>query len=209
MGFLSQNQWLNIIVAWHRFAFYLHTDYQLSSKSVEISNMLRRQKQAKCTGNIWGLIESKPFSELKKDFMRFFHSQTFENWLLFICNRLESVEEPNCYGLGSLHLIYIEDSFDHGKYTVIHKLGHRLSSTIWLAWNSTLNTYVAIKILTAEASKICNKLWCLEYFSSKPCSMHSGQEHISALFLDRHFWLDSPNSRHLALVSKVSGPSIG
>ena len=71
-----------------------------------------------------------------------------------------------------------------------------------------MNTYVAIKILTAEASKIRNELGCLEYLSSKPRSKHPGQDYISASFLSRHFWLDGPNGRHLVLVSKGSGPSV-
>lgn len=41
-----------------------------------------------------------------------------------------------------------------------------------------------------------------------PRSKHPGQKYISASFLDRHFWFDGPNGYHLALVSKVSGPSI-
>ena len=78
---------------------------------------------------------------------------------------------------------------------VIHKLGYGLSSTIWLARDGTLNKYVAMKILTAETSKIRNELGCLEYLSSKPRSKHPGQEYISASFLDRHFWLVGPNGR--------------
>ena len=60
----------------------------------------------------------------------------------------------------------------------------------------------------AEASKLRNELGCLEYLSSIPPSKHPGQEYISASILDRHFWLDGPIGRHLALVSKVLGPSI-
>lgn len=75
----------------------------------------------------------------------------------------------------------------------IHGLGYKLSSTIWLARDVSLNTYVAIKILTAEASKIRNELGCLQYLSSKSRSKHPGQEYISASFLDRHFWLEGPD----------------
>ena len=101
-----------------------------------------------------------------------------------------------------------ETSWQPGRYIVIHKLGYGLSSTIWLTRDGTLNKYVAIKILTAETPKIRNELGCLEYLSSKPRSKHPGQKYVSASFLDRHFWLDGPNGRHLVLVSKVSGPSI-
>lgn len=41
---------------------------------------------------------------------------------------------------------------------------HRVS--IWLAQDGTLNTYVAIKIPTAETPKIRNELECLKYLVS-------------------------------------------
>lgn len=87
-------------------------------------------------------------------------------------------------------------------------LAYGSSSTVWLARDVSLNSYVAIKILTAEASKIGNELGCLKFISAMPRSKHPGQKYISASFLDRHFWFNGPNGYHLALVSKVSGPSI-
>ncbi len=154
-------------------------------------------------GNMWGLAENKSSSD-SEDFP---HSNTPEN-KPFYCYSLEYIEGPYGYRPGGLHPIHIEDSLDSERYTVIHKLGYGLSSTVWLARDGTLNKYVAIKILTAEASKTRNELGCLEYLSSKPRPKHPGYEYISASFLDRHFWLDGPNGRHLVLVSKVSGPSI-
>lgn len=121
---------------------------------------------------------------------------------------LEHSEESYDYCPGGLHPIHIEDSLEFGSYKVIHKLGYGSSSTVWLARDGTLNSYIAIKILTAEASKIGNELGCLKFLSAMPRSKHPGQKYISASFLDRHFWFNGPNGYHLALVSKVSGPSI-
>ena len=153
------------------------------------------------------LTESVSSLEQKEDTKGFPHSKYFDTTPSRPC-ALEYTEEPNDYRPGGLHPIHIEDSLDSGRYTVIHKLGYGLSSTVWLARDVTLNTYVAIKILTAEASKTRNELRCLELLSSKPRSKHPGQEYISASFLDRHFWLDGPNGQHLILVSKASGPSV-
>ena len=121
---------------------------------------------------------------------------------------MEYTEELDNYRPGGLHPIHIEYSLDSGRYTVIHTLSYGLSSTVWLARDVTLNKYVTIKILTAEASKIHNNLRRLEPLSSKPRSKHPGQKYISASFFDRHFWLDGPNGQHLILVSKASGPSV-
>lgn len=121
---------------------------------------------------------------------------------------MESIEELYNYRPGGLHPIHIEDSLDNGRYTVIQKLGYGSSSTVWLARDGTFNRYVALKILTVKASKTRNELGCLEYLSAKPRPKHPGHEYISASFLDRHFWLDGPNGRHLVLVSNVSGPSV-
>lgn len=82
----------------------------------------------------------------------------------------------------------------------------KTSSAIWLARDRDHDVYFAIKILTAKASKHRNELGCLHYLSKKP-STHPGRKYVLASFLDRHFWLKGPNGRHLALVSRVSGPS--
>ena len=145
--------------------------------------------------------------EHKEDAEGFLHSLNFD-MTSSRPSELLSAEQLDDYRPGGLHPIHIEDSLDCGRYTVIHKLGYGLFSTIWLARDVTLNTYVALKILTAEASKTRNELGCLEFLSSKPRSMHPGQEHISASFLHRHFWLDGPNGKHLIQVSKASGPSV-
>ena len=170
----------------------------------------RPPSQAILASNMWGLPVCKSFLEDRDNSegpdgclsSKYLDQRPFlpDLWL--------NSEGPHDYRPGGLHPIHIEDSLDCGRYTVIHKLGHGVSSTVWLARDGTLNKYVSIKILTAEASKIRNELGCLEYLSSKPRSKHPGQKYVSASFLDRHFWLDGPNGRHLVLVSKVSGPSV-
>ena len=80
------------------------------------------------------------------------------------CGRNRWSNKSSLEGLQENQTIHIKDSLDCGRCTVIHKLGYGLSSTIWLARDVTLNTYVAIKILTAEASKIRNELGCLGEF---------------------------------------------
>ena len=184
----------------------------VSPITVRIYNMSRQgpkgpQSQAALTASMWGLSLSKSSLEDREDPEGFPHSE-HPDLRPFHPGCLDNSERPHEYRPGGLHPIHIEDSLDCGRYTVIHKLGHGLSSTVWLGRDCTLNTYVAIKILTAEASKIRNELGCLQYLSSKPSSNHPGQDYISVSFLDRYFWLGGPNGRHLVLVSKASGPSV-
>ena len=167
----------------------------------------RQQSQARLTRNMWGLRVSNSALEDCEDPEGFPHSENPDK-RTFLPRKWEDSEKPYEYGPGGLHPIHIEETLDGGRYKIIHKLGHGLTSTVWLARDGTLNRYVSIKILTAGASKIGNELGCLEYLSSKRGSNHPGQRYISASFLDRHFLLDGPNGRHLVLVSKVSGPSI-
>lgn len=64
---------------------------------------------------------------------------------------LEEVERLENYRPGGYHPIQIGDHF-HGRYRVVHKLGHGSYSTAWLARDEQSNKYVALKIGTADAN---------------------------------------------------------
>lgn len=154
---------------------------------------------------MWGLIDNEfPQDEDSSDINADFEQS---NEILAHPSSLEYAEQPFDYCPGGLHPVHLWDSLDCGRYRVIHKLGYEKASTTWLARDSNHNAYVAIKIFTAKASKYRNELGCLHYLSKKP-STHPGRMYVAASFLDRHFWLRGPNGRHLALVSRVSGPSV-
>lgn len=77
---------------------------------------------------------------------------------------------------------------------------HRVS--IWLARDGTLNTYVAIKIPTAETPKIRNELECVKYLASKPAKSIPARR----IFQPR---LLRGISGSTVRISKLSGPSVG
>ncbi|XP_059070496.1 uncharacterized protein LOC131068769 [Cryptomeria japonica] len=54
------------------------------------------------------------------------------------------------YGQGGYHPVEIGDFFN--KYVVQSKLGCDTSSTVWLAWDTQLNKYVALKITRSNTS---------------------------------------------------------
>lgn len=154
---------------------------------------------------MWGLIDGEfPQDEDSSDIIA---DDEQSNDIPAHPSSLEYAEQPFNYCLGGLHPVHLWDSLDCGRYSVIHKLGYETSSTTWLARDSKHSAYVAIKILTAKASNYRNELGCLHYLSKKP-STHPGWRYVAAAFLDRHFWLSGPNGRHLALVSRVCGPSV-
>lgn len=162
--------------------------------------------QAAYRSKVWGLIENEfPEEEDSSDITA---DDERSNDMPAHTSSFNHPEQPFNYCPGGLHPVHLWDSLDCGKYRVIHKLGYEKSSTIWLARDSDHDAYVAIKILTAKTSKHRNELGCLHYLSKKKPSTHPGRKYVVASFLDRHFWLKGPNGRHLALVSRVSGPSV-
>merc|ERR1712142_71873 len=58
----------------------------------------------------------------------------------------EEQEDVNDYCTGGYHVVNIGDLF-HGRYHVIRKLGWGHFSTVWLAWDFTNKSYVALKIV--------------------------------------------------------------
>src|ERR1700733_10118486 len=51
----------------------------------------------------------------------------------FIPSRLDEIEDIEDYHPGGYHPISIGDTFDHGRFRVLHKLGFGGYSTVWLA----------------------------------------------------------------------------
>jgi serine/threonine-protein kinase SRPK3 len=53
------------------------------------------------------------------------------------------LEDFENYTTGGFHPIIIGDSFQNGRYKIVHKLGFGGYSTIWLTRDRELNRYVA------------------------------------------------------------------
>ena len=117
---------------------------------------------------------------------------------------LDGIERVDRYRQGGYHPVLLNDTFEGGRYRVIHKLGYGGSSTVWLARDNQEERYVALKILCAEEDGMAHT-WILHYLQSK-ASSHPGQRYIG--FLDDFFRIQGPNGSHFCLVSGVLGPSL-
>lgn len=125
----------------------------------------------------------------------------------FHVGSLENVENREHYRAGRYHPTQIGDKYHSERYQTIHKLGYGSFAAIWLAHDTKLNMYVALKIVAAEVSQDCKELEIFQYVEKLPASVeNTGRYHVIKLI--GNFWIERPNGRHLCLVLPVLGPSI-
>jgi len=117
----------------------------------------------------------------------------------------ERVENVEKYSTGGYHPIHLGDEFSHGRYRVIHKLGWGTFSTIWLAKDQVSNRYVALKVITADASERNSEAKIMRHLHQGNVD-HPGRNFILSL-LDE-FSITGPNGRHQCIVTEVVGRSL-
>lgn len=115
-------------------------------------------------------------------------------------------ENPANYRPGGFHPVHLGDSFANGRYTVVHKLGHGISSTIWLVLDGTTQTYASLKIIAAGRSESAIELAVLQHLEATFNADEEGSTHVIRMF--DHFVHDGPNGRHQCVVGEVLGPSL-
>ena len=119
------------------------------------------------------------------------------------CENLEG------YQVGGFHPVEIGDKCGaDDRYTIVHKLGAGNGATVWLAQvtESELSRYVAIKILTADASTPDSNEVMLQTHLKNQAAAGLQLDYIS-LMLDS-FSIEGPNGKHLCLVYEPAGPSL-
>jgi serine/threonine-protein kinase SRPK3 len=120
----------------------------------------------------------------------------------FIPAQLGESEDLERYASGGFHPVHIHDEFDDSRYRIVHKLGHGGFSTVWLARDTTSQTWVALKIVVAdESARAETKAIFSHSLTSK------WQDDGRFVTYQRFFHIEGPNGRHLCLVLPVLGPS--
>ncbi|KAL0068067.1 hypothetical protein AAF712_004971 [Marasmius tenuissimus] len=127
----------------------------------------------------------------------------------FIPSRLDGIEDIEDYAPGGYHPISIGDTFDLGRFKVLHKLGFGGSSTVWLARDQQEGgRFVALKALRADiSSKAPSEIPELA-ISQKLRGVLASSEFADFQTVYHHFSVQGPNGSHLFLVSPLAGPSI-
>ncbi|THY32489.1 kinase-like protein [Aureobasidium pullulans] len=111
------------------------------------------------------------------------------------------------YRSGGYHPVRLGDAFKHGRYKVLHKLGHGGFSTVWIARDQSLNKNVALKIMTSEDSSSRNRELCT-YRRLSENSVPAKNDHKHIVRLLDNFEHPGPNGTHICLVLELLGPSM-
>lgn len=107
-------------------------------------------------------------------------------------NWIEGTEKLEKYEPGGYHPIMIGDIL-HERYAIVDKLGFGGYSTVWLAQDTRLKQYVAVKVGVADSTGHETRI--LRALSEpSPFSIHPGQDSVPRL-LDE-FELTGPNGTH-------------
>ncbi|RAK75324.1 kinase-like protein [Aspergillus fijiensis CBS 313.89] len=117
---------------------------------------------------------------------------------------LERVERLQRHQPGGYHPIQIGDHF-HGRYRVIHKMGHGSYSTIWLLQDEQKKKLVALKIFTAHSNNKVDLISAL----TRPrflVTNNSGKAMISSI-LDT-FTVHDPNGTHACHITTPARASL-
>lgn len=115
--------------------------------------------------------------------------------------QLGDSEEFEWYRKGGFHPVHLGDLFDDGRYRIVHKLGSGGFSTVWLAFDNSLSTWVALKIVVARRSRVVEEKALI-------CDrITSGWDDCRLVTYTRYFHINGPNGRHLCLVLPLLGPS--
>ena len=120
---------------------------------------------------------------------------------------IEDLECLEAYEAGGYHPVKLDDEYCHGRYRIIHKLGHGSYSTVWLAKDSHGQRYVSLKILKANAWNHENEAKILRHIQQ-----NNAQRHLSRPFIPRFhddFSITGPNGTHQCIASEVTGPREG
>ena len=131
----------------------------------------------------------------------------------FIPSRLDAIEDVEDYQPGGYHPISIGDTFYHGRFRVLHKLGFGGSSTVWLARDQReegdRSTIVTLKAMRADvlSSKVPSEIPDLA-ISQKLRASLPPSESAGFQTVDHHFFVQGPNGSHLFLIFPLAGPSI-
>ncbi|KAJ4313792.1 hypothetical protein N0V84_009253 [Fusarium piperis] len=125
--------------------------------------------------------------------------------LRFLPAQVGDTEELELYQTGGFHPVHLGDLYDEGRYRIVHKLGAGGFSTVWLAYDSLLSCWVALKIVVADKSIVVEAKAVLCH------SITSQWSDDRFITYTRYFHIEGPNGRftpgwHVVSPSKLQKP---
>lgn len=143
-------------------------------------------------------LASKSFKSFKN-----FSSSADSDLLPFKYVPIDGVERLEKYQPGGHHHILIGGILQ-SRYQVVHKLGYGAYSTTWLCQDHQSNTYVAVKVGTADSNN--REVDVLDYLTHSSPHDHPGKIMIPSI-KDR-FSLHGPNGTHPCYVTTLAMCSV-
>ncbi|XVE61577.1 hypothetical protein DITRI_Ditri06bG0051600 [Diplodiscus trichospermus] len=110
------------------------------------------------------------------------------------------------YRLGGYHAVRIGDTFKNGRYVVQSKLGWGHFSTVWLAWDTQLSRYVALKVQKSAqhyTEAAMDEITILQQIADGD---KEDKKYVVKL-LD-HFKHSGPNGQHVCMVFEYLGDNL-
>lgn len=118
----------------------------------------------------------------------------------------EEDEDLDCYRKGGYHAVRVGDSFAAGRFIAQRKLGWGQFSTVWLAYDTKTQKYVALKLQKSAPEFVQAALHEIEVLSAIT-ENDPGNKKCVVQLVD-HFKHRGPNGQHLCMVLEFLGDSI-
>ncbi|KAG4973527.1 hypothetical protein AAZX31_11G085000 [Glycine max] len=118
----------------------------------------------------------------------------------------EDDEGFDSYRKGGYHAVRVADQFAAGRYIAQRKLGWGQFSTVWLAYDTKTESYVALKIQKSSAQFAQAALHEINLLSSIADRDPSNSKFVIQLI--DHFKHTGPNGQHLCMVLEFLGDSL-
>ncbi|CAL9756940.1 unnamed protein product [Musa acuminata subsp. burmannicoides] len=118
----------------------------------------------------------------------------------------EEDEGVDAYRKGGYHAVRVGDQFAGGRYIAQRKLGWGHFSTVWLAYDTRSQSFVALKIQKSAPEFAQAALHEIELLSAIAKGDTSNSKCIVRLI--DHFKHSGPNGQHLCLVIEFLGDSL-
>ncbi|XP_070051208.1 uncharacterized protein [Nicotiana tomentosiformis] len=122
------------------------------------------------------------------------------------CTSSSEDEGTDDYRRGGYHAVRIGDAFKGGRYVVQSKLGWGHFSTVWLAWDTLMSQFVALKV--QKSAQHYTEAALDEITILKQIAEGDPDGSKSVVKLLDHFKHSGPNGQHVCMVFEYLGDNL-